>query len=185
MALTQEQTKRTDQKMFSLMQTYNFDKTVVIRKFRKWLKRNNLTITEWGCYKKYDKVLAKVQTFPEFHQNVQQFYRNLGRVGQMVTEEALGTGDIQDFLAMAKLQMDALALKSENHNVVFNQFNDNKVETKINVNPEELLGRISSGLERFGGLIQHAGRIGAIGGDKPILTIPATSKAEVDTGSDD
>jgi len=178
MPLTQGQSQKANHKMFSLMQQYNFDRTIVIRKFRKWIKKKGYDLTIWGCYKRYDSVLKKVETFPEFHQNVQQFYRNLGRVAQMVTNDALNNGDIQDFLLVAKLQMEALALKSESHNVVFNQFNDHKVETQVNVNPEELIGRISAGLERFGGLIQHAGRIGATGGDQPVITVSATPKTE-------
>lgn len=182
MALTQRQSVITDNKMFEMMQKYSFDRTIVIKKFMKWAKLKGYKLSQYAAYKKYDKVLKKVQTFPEFHQNVQQFFRHMSLVSNRVIQDALKNGDIQDYLAMARLQMDALCLKSENHNVVFNQFNDNKVQTNVNLSPEELLGRVTAGLERFGGLIQHAGRIGAVGGNQPVLTIPATSKAGADTG---
>ena len=52
MPLTQGQLQKANHKMFSLMQQYNFDRTIVIRKFRKWIKK-----------KGYDSIHNTLKTF--------------------------------------------------------------------------------------------------------------------------
>lgn len=174
--------KECKEKMWYLMQKYNFNKSRCLKAFRNWLAKKRIQAHYNYGYRLYDSLMKKCSVLPEFHQNLKQFYRNLTLMAHKVTKDALETGDIQDFLAIARLQMEALNIKGEQSNVVLQQyFQQMNQNVNIGENADEIIQRLQAGLEKFGPTLAGLRQIGTDNPRESTITVQATPKATRDS----
>ena len=170
--------EKFNKRMLYYMQRTGFDRTRCVKLFRKWCKREEISIADLTPYLVYDRMLKKINCEPVFIDNLQNFLSNMGRVGNMVAIHALQSGDIQDFLAFADTQIRILGIESGKENIVSQTIMNISNNTTNNVTKEEstneLLERLKSGIERFGPVTQRFGEIGMDSG-KPALGVVHTT----------